>query len=133
MITLTLLHPLQPTPVRSWTFPDNCTIRIGRSSENQVVLYSAVVSRHHVELHQTDSVWEIVNLGTNGTYLDGKRIAKVSVIDGLIVQLARSGPRIQIHINQPARKPPSNSLDTLSPEDLTQPDLKVIESREVCP
>lgn len=98
MITLSLLHPLNKKPVQHWTFDEDSVIRIGRSTENQVVLYSAVVSRHHVELRQTSEGWEIVNLGTNGTYLDGKRVAQAVVQDGIVIRLARSGPNIQINI-----------------------------------
>lgn len=98
MITLSLLHPLNKKPVQHWTFDEDSVIRIGRSTENQVVLYSAVVSRHHVELRQTDAGWEIVNLGTNGTYLDGKRVAQAVAEDGIVIRLARSGPNIQINI-----------------------------------
>lgn len=98
MITLSLLHPLNKKPVQNWTFEEDSVIRIGRSTENQVVLYSAVVSRHHVELRQTDAGWEIVNLGTNGTYLDGKRVAQALAEDGIVIRLARSGPNIQINI-----------------------------------
>ncbi len=101
MITLTLLHPIQATPVQTWPFDDKSVIRIGRSTDNEVVLYSAVVSRHHVEIRRTDSHWEVVNLGTNGTYIDGKRINRVPVADGLVIRLARSGPNIQIHLGQP--------------------------------
>lgn len=100
MITLTLLHPIQSIPVQSWTFEQEPVIRIGRSTDNHVILYSAVVSRHHVELRQVDAQWEIVNLGANGTYLDGKRITQVPVEDGVIIRLARSGPNIQIHVGQ---------------------------------
>lgn len=98
MIKLTLLHPLQSIPVRSWIFEDEQVVRIGRSTENQVVLFSAVVSRRHIELRRSGITWELINLGTNGTYLDGKPIAKVPVVDGLIVHLARSGPKIQINV-----------------------------------
>ncbi|HAT14922.1 MAG TPA: hypothetical protein DCS91_16310 [Microcoleaceae bacterium UBA11344] len=98
MIKLTLLHPLQSIPIRSWSFEDEQVIRIGRSTENQVVLFSAVVSRRHIELRRTGLTWELINLGANGTYLDGKPIAKVPVVDGLIVHLAHSGPIIQINI-----------------------------------
>lgn len=100
MITLTLLHPLQAVPVQSWTFDPNSTIGIGRSTDNEVILYSAVVSRHHVEIRQRDAQWEIVNLGANGTYLDGKRINKATVTDGMIVRLASSGPQIQIRLGR---------------------------------
>ena len=98
MITLTLLHPIQSTPVQSWTFEHEPTIRIGRSSDNHVILYSAVVSRHHVELRQNGSKWEIVSLGANGTYLNGKQITQVTVVDGVVIRLARSGPNIQISL-----------------------------------
>ncbi|UBF27880.1 protein kinase [Kovacikia minuta CCNUW1] len=104
MITLTLLHPIQSIPVQSWTFEQDSVVRIGRSTDNHVILYSAVVSRHHVELRKVDSHWEIVNLGANGTYLDGKRITQVPVEDGVIIRLARSGPNIQIHIGPSASK-----------------------------
>jgi pSer/pThr/pTyr-binding forkhead associated (FHA) protein len=98
VIKLTLLHPLQSIPVRSWIFEDEQVVRIGRSTENHVVLFSAVVSRRHIELRRSGITWELINLGTNGTYLDGKPIAKVPVVDGLIVHLARSGPKIQINV-----------------------------------
>ncbi|MEG4346847.1 FHA domain-containing protein [Microcoleus sp. A003_D6] len=98
MIKLTLLHPLQSIPVRSWIFEDQQVVRIGRSTENHVVLFSAVVSRRHIELRRSGITWELINLGTNGTYLDGKPVAKVPVVDGLIVHLARSGPKIQINV-----------------------------------
>ncbi|HEY9861393.1 MAG TPA: FHA domain-containing protein [Candidatus Obscuribacterales bacterium] len=104
MITLTLLHPLQHIPVQTWVFDQEPVIRIGRSTDNHVVLYSAVVSRHHVEVRRNGSSWEIVSIGTNGTYLEGKRITQAPVIDGVIIRLARSGPNIQIRIGTEAMK-----------------------------
>lgn len=98
VITLTLLHPLQSVPVQSWPFETESLIRIGRSTDNEVILYSAVVSRHHVELRRNGSDWEIVSLGANGTYIDGKRITQTPVIDGMIIRLASSGPKIQIRV-----------------------------------
>ncbi len=98
MITLTLLHPLQSVPVQCWPFESESVIRIGRSTDNEVILYSAVVSRHHVELRRNGLGWEIVSLGANGTYIDGKRISQMPVEDGMNIRLASSGPKIQIHI-----------------------------------
>ena len=98
MITLSLLHPVKQTPVQVWSFPNEPIVRIGRSSDNQVVLYSAVVSRYHVELRQSGSTWEIVNSGTNGTYVDGKRVTQMAIADGAIIRLARSGPNIQVNL-----------------------------------
>ena len=105
MITLSLLHPLHKTPVQSWTFTEEDTVRVGRSTDNDVVLYSAVVSRHHVELHRADSGWVIQSIGTNGTYLDGQRIAEATVADGMVIRLARSGPNIQINTDEIKQDP----------------------------
>lgn len=100
VITLSLLHPIDKTPVQSWTFEEEPIVRIGRSVNNDVVLYSAVVSRHHVELRQTENGWEIHNTGTNGTFLAGERIESKPVQDGLVIRLARSGPNLQINVVQ---------------------------------
>lgn len=104
MITLSLLHPLSKDPVQHWDFDEESVIRIGRSTDNNVVLYSAVVSRHHVEVRKGQDGWEIVNLGTNGTYLEGKRVAQVPVKDGIVIRLARSGPNIQINVGSDGRE-----------------------------
>ena len=109
MITLTLLHPLQPIAVQSWTFSDGSSIKIGRATNNEVVLYSAVVSRHHVEIRQSGGIWEVVNLGSNGTYLDGDRVEQSQISDGAIVRLASSGPKILIKIESDD----TNSIDLL--------------------
>ncbi|WP_449417137.1 FHA domain-containing protein [Phormidium nigroviride] len=124
MIKLTLLHPLQSIPVRSWAFEDELVVRIGRSTDNHVVLYSAVVSRRHVELRRTGVNWEVINLGTNGTYLDGKPITQVPVVDGLIIHLARSGPKIQIHLEKQEPKPHSGRV-AVKPRD-----TKAVNDRE---
>jgi len=100
VITLTLLHPSQPTPLQHWQFDnDQSTILIGRALDNHVVLYSAVVSRRHLEIHRNDSNdWELENLGANGTFLNGKPLEKTAVVDGMVVRLATSGPQIQIRL-----------------------------------
>ena len=126
MITLTLLHPLQSVPIQSWTFNDESNIKIGRATNNEVVLYSAVVSRNHVEIKKSGQEWEVVNLGSNGTYINGKRIEQAKVIDGMVVRLASSGPRILIEIESKvsedeigsnrqftARRQPKKAKDTL--------------------
>ena len=105
VITLILLNPIQSLPSQRWTFEPESVIRIGRSTDNDVVLYSAVVSRHHVELRRNDSSeWEIISLGANGTYIEGKLITKMVVQDGMIIRLASSGPKIQIRVGEEITK-----------------------------
>lgn len=100
VITLTLLHPSHATPLQHWQFDnDRSTILIGRAVDNHVVLYSAVVSRQHLEIRRNDrNNWELENLGANGTFLNGKPIKKTAVVDGMVVRLAASGPQIQIRL-----------------------------------
>jgi pSer/pThr/pTyr-binding forkhead associated (FHA) protein len=100
VITLTLLHPSKSIPLQHWTFEEETVIRIGRGMDNDVVLYSAVVSRRHLEIRKTDSKWELENLGANGTFFDGKPVQKKTIIDGMIIRLASSGPQIQINIKE---------------------------------
>ena len=109
MITLTLLHPLQPVPIQSWTFHQESSIKIGRATNNEVVLYSAVVSRNHVEIRKSGQEWEVINLGSNGTYIDGKAIEQTKVTDGMVVRLASSGPKILIKIESESSKGQSDA------------------------
>jgi eukaryotic-like serine/threonine-protein kinase len=127
VITLTLLHPVQSTPVQSWTFENESVVRIGRSVDNHVVLYSAVVSRHHVELRHSEGDWEVVNLGTNGTYLDGKRIiSQAPLKDGGILRLARSGPNLQIRVSGEPRLIPPVGVATPLPPVSVEPEVAPI-------
>lgn len=99
MITLTLLHPVQSTPVQNWRFENEPVIRVGRAADNHVILYSAVVSRYHLELRQTGLLWQVVSLGSNGTFLDSKQVQQAPLVDGAIIRIARSGPNIQVHLD----------------------------------
>jgi pSer/pThr/pTyr-binding forkhead associated (FHA) protein len=98
-IVLSLLNSI---PVQSWTFESEHVVRIGRATDNQVVLFSAVVSRHHAELrwHEVDG-WRIINISPNGTYLNGEAIKEIAIISGMVIRLATSGPKIQIEVNAP--------------------------------
>lgn len=125
VIKLTLLHPFQSIPVRSWTFQQGPIIRIGRSMKNHVVLYSAVVSRHHVELRQFDRGWKIVNLGTNGTYIEGVPISESWVENGQVIHLAISGPKIQLNIDPyplTTQPDPRHSNQVKDPVQVLQPE-----------
>ena len=115
MITLTLLHPIQSVPVQSWCFESEPVVRIGRSNDNDVIIYSAVVSRHHVELWNNPFGWEIINFGANGTYIDDQPISQILVVDGMTIRLGNSGPSIRIRVegtnlqSEKVRRPPPPS------------------------
>lgn len=90
------MHPTQSVAVQSWTFESQSVIRIGRANDNDVIIYSAVVSRHHVEIWKDPSGWEIINFGANGTYIDNEPIVQVAVEDGMVIRLGNSGPKLQV-------------------------------------
>ena len=98
MITLTLLSPQNVNLTQKWQFDSQSIIRIGRSQDNDVILYSAVVSRHHATLRNQGFGWELVSLGVNGIYLNGKKITHAPVEDGMVVSLGDSGPKLRIRI-----------------------------------
>ena len=111
MITIILIHPTQPIPVNRWMFKDDSILRIGRAKDNDIVIYNAVVSRHHIELWKTATGWEIVNFGANGTYFSGKPITQMSVTEGMVLRLGHSGPRLLLKLNAIASDIVNPTLD----------------------
>ncbi len=123
MITLNLLHPIEAIPIQTWKFESEPVIRVGRSGDNDVILYSSVVSRYHVELHRHSLYWEIVNIGANGTYIDDQQIDKERVLHGMIIRLATTGPKIQILLDGSESLTPSprDPAASSKPESPTKP------------
>jgi len=107
VITLNLLHPIESTPIQTWKFESESVIRIGRSGDNDVILYSSVVSRYHVELRRHALHWEIVNIGANGIFVNDQQIEKERVKDGLTIRLATTGPKLQILLDGSESHTPS--------------------------
>lgn len=102
MITLTLLDPQTDRPSRQWHFQNKSIVCIGRASDNDLVLDSYIeVSRHHLELSREGDRWQAINRGTNGTFINGRSVAREVLENGAIVQLAKDGPRLQIKLHRP--------------------------------
>lgn len=92
-----VLNLLNSIPVQRWTFSSEQVVRIGRATDNDAILFSAVVSRHHAELHWNEADgWVLSNLSPNGTYINGEPVKEITVEDGMVIRLATSGPKIQI-------------------------------------
>jgi serine/threonine-protein kinase len=120
MVTLTLLHPQASTPLQQWNFDSQSTIRIGRSPDNDVILNDPLVSRHHVELRasssQSGDLWQLVNQGTNGTFLNGILVSRGLVPDEAFIRLAREGPMLKFQ-NTKLTTPPTSSPVPLPAEE----------------
>jgi len=54
------------------------TTRIGRASDNDLVLSGPLVSAHHAHVIETNSGFEIIDLASSrGTYVNARRISRV--------------------------------------------------------
>lgn len=125
MLTLTLLDPQQQTPLQSWSFESESTIRIGRSPDNHVVIPNPLVSRYHLELRKIDSpalksAWSFVNQGSNGTFVNGILMSQGTLSDSAVIQLAKGGPILKLQMgagsghNLPHPQPSQPSLSPLA-------------------
>ncbi|HBE20991.1 MAG TPA: serine/threonine protein kinase [Cyanobacteria bacterium UBA11149] len=107
MVTLTLLHPQASTPLAKWHFKSQSKILIGRSPDNDVVLNDPLVSRYHLELRavtaKSSHRWQIINQGSNGTFLNGVLISREWLPENALIRLAREGPLLKFQINQVTR------------------------------
>src|SRR4051812_12429965 len=69
------------TPARPGT-----VLRVGKSSDNDLVLSDKTVSRHHVEVERTDRGLVVRDLGSrNGTCVGGVRIQEAMVEPGTLL------------------------------------------------
>jgi serine/threonine protein kinase, bacterial len=110
VVTLYLLHPEQSKPLQQWQFEDASIVRIGRAPDNDVVLADPLVSRHHLLLQRQNGedssshVWQLINQGTNGTFLDGVLVSQSAIVDGSIIQLAKGGPTLRFQFQSPSTR-----------------------------
>jgi hypothetical protein len=62
---------------------DGVSVRIGRATDNDLVLSDERLSRHHAELRRAGGRWTLVDLGSrNGTYVNGRRAGEIALADG---------------------------------------------------
>lgn len=96
MVLLTLLDPRARTPQKQWQFENKSVIIIGRSPSCDIVIQDPQVSRKHVELQlNSKGEWQLVNHGTNGTFVNGTAFYGGTLTDGTIFQLAWGGPLLK--------------------------------------
>ncbi|WP_017653665.1 protein kinase domain-containing protein [Fortiea contorta] len=105
MVTLTLLEPQQKTPLKQWCFENSSVIRVGRATDNHVVLTDTLVSRHHLELRLVNTnhhggSWQVISQGTNGTFLNGVLVIQSQLPDNSLLQMAQGGPILKFQIEE---------------------------------
>lgn len=68
--------------------PYNCTLRIGRSEKNDIVLHNGYVSGKHLIIRSEDGTIRMENVSkTHGTYLNGKKISQAKLHSGDVLSI----------------------------------------------
>ena len=89
-------HPVAPAVDVALPPRPGERLTIGRSSRCDVVLDDPAVSRLHVEVVYAAGRWQAWDLGsTNGTFVDGRRIATTDVEDGEVLTLGATAIRLR--------------------------------------
>src|SRR5258708_29119988 len=82
---------------RIFTFAPGTTVRVGRSSENDIVVNEPTVSRRHAQLSFETTGWVWRNTGQAPTFLAGQPAAQFAVGQQADVTLASPhGPALQL-------------------------------------
>ena len=99
MVILTLLEPQTNKPFKSWEFPEQSQVTIGRSPQNDIVLKGYFqVSRQHVELTKINHQWQLVNNGTNGTFVNSVLVETAPLKNNDLIRLAGNGPLLRFEL-----------------------------------
>ena len=94
-ITIQLIHiqgPFKGQIQDYATFP----VEIGRHSSCHVRFDKdmTTISRRHARIERQGNRFRIIDASTNGTYVNGKRIADVYLRDGDVITFAENGPKV---------------------------------------
>lgn len=98
------------------------TIAIGRDETSDIHLLGESVSRHHGALTPEDTSYRYVNLGRNGTQLDGKKISDHLLRPGDILEIADW----ELHYFQDRCEIQTDTLLTTSPSRTRAPRLHFV-------
>lgn len=92
-------------PMAGRSFPLRfADVAVGRALDNDIVLESNDVSRHHVRIEPAGTLLRLIDLGsTNGTRVNGRRISEHLLRDGDLVELG-STPLL-FRVGDPAASP----------------------------
>ncbi|MGK7897519.1 MAG: protein kinase [Xenococcus sp. (in: cyanobacteria)] len=119
MVTLTLLEPQTNKPLNSWQFSAQAKVYIGRAPKNDIVLKEYFqVSRQHVELTEINDRWQLINHGSNGTFVNSLLVETAQLSHNDLIQLAGNGPVLRFELESDSPAESSSGVDSLSPEAL---------------
>jgi membrane-bound lytic murein transglycosylase D len=108
-----------------YPLPDGAT-RIGRSQDNDIVIQgpqAAIVSQYHAEVSRGETGTIVRDMGsTNGTFLDGERIAETGLTPQNVLRLGSDGPEFTLLIEDAA--PAELDATLVIPEGIVLPQVR---------
>ena len=131
-ITVQLVHIQGPLKGQIQDFSD-FPVHIGRHSTCQVRFEKdlTTISRRHARIERQGNRFRIIDASTNGTYVNGKRIADVYLRDGDVITFSENGPKAsfltkietgQVPIpSAPPAQAPTPPLPSAAPAPATAP------------
>ena len=127
-ITVQLVHIQGPLKGRISEFSE-FPVHIGRHSSCHVCFGKdmTAISRQHARIEYEDTRFRIIDVSTNGTYINGKRIANVYLRDGDVITFSENGPKASFltkigagsAVLPSSHKPTDSSLSSSLQPDLT--------------
>ena len=122
MTTLTITVPGQPT-LEVKLERERHTL--GRAPDNDIVIDTPVVSRHHAVFERSAEGWTCTDLNSsNGTRLNGNRIQKIPLKDGMHLVLGKDPLKavtLTFQLTAQAKVPPK-ALQEAQPVQVTMPE-----------
>ena len=118
-ITVQLVHIQGPMKGQIQDF-SQFPVFIGRHSTCQVRFGKELttISRKHARIERQGNRFRIIDASTNGTYVNGKRIADVYLRDGDVITFSENGPKASFLTKIESGQVPIPSTSTAQP---TQP------------
>ncbi len=108
-ISIQLVHIFGPLKGKFQTF-DRFPVLIGRHPASQVRFDKGLttISRKHARIDREGNRFRLVDTSTNGTYVNGKRIADVYLREGDVIMFTENGPKASfLTDHETARATPS--------------------------
>lgn len=77
------------------------TTRVGRGSDNDIVIDEPIVSSYHLEIQNERGAYKICDLkSTNGTFVNGSRIGEANLTPSASIQVGVAGPEFLFVIEE---------------------------------
>ena len=92
--TVQLIHIEGPLKGQIQEF-EQTPVTIGRATDSSVVFPPVLkaISRHHAEIRREGNRFKLIDLSTNGTFVQGRQIDEVYLKDGDVITFSEDGPK----------------------------------------